>query len=222
VLLVAGTGVLAGATNAWQGVLQSILNPSGIGQRTAGWIGFANGLAGNLSSVAAGLVIARRFRRRLKACLVGALLVFFVAQLAFALALPCALLPKGMAPPLEGSLGSPVGLTTLLVIGGVAQGVTNPITYELAAELIYPVREGMSAGILVCILNGACLVVVLLRSSLSFAWMNVVECGVVGTVLLLILLVREEYRRPADHDSRCSGSAAGPSLEGNAAELTVE
>lgn len=29
------------------------------------------------------------------------------------------------------------------------QGLTSPLFYELAAELIYPVKEGMSAGILV-------------------------------------------------------------------------
>ena len=109
-------------------------------------------------------------------------------------------LPPPLPPPLPRS---ETALVTALTLAGVFQGLTSPLFYELSAELIFPVKEGMSAGILVLLLNASAMVVILCNNSLQGGSMNLIMSATVLSVGLLVgLFVREEYRRPQDGDVR--------------------
>ena len=90
-------------------------------------------------------------------------------------------------------------LVAALTLAGFCQGLTTSLFYELAAELLYPVREGMSAGILVLLLNASAGVLIFANSALPAADMNLIETATVGACLATVaLLVKEEYKRPQD------------------------
>ena len=109
---------------------------------------------------------------------------------------PCSLLPAGAAPPLPRSQA---GLLLSLVVAGFAQGLTTPLVYELAAELLYPVKEGMSAGILVLLLNASCALLIVGNDLLPPDAMNEIMTATAAACFIAVGLgVREEYRRPVD------------------------
>eukprot|EP00961_Rhodomonas_salina_P116344 1565757-Rhodomonas_salina.3 len=87
-------------------------------------------------------------------------------------------------------------LIAALTLAGFFQGVATPLAYELSAELIYPIQEGMSAGILVLMLNLSAFLMILLHSLLDKGYMNVIMTATIAAVLVNIIAVREEYKRP--------------------------
>ena len=195
VLLVVAAAVLAGVNSGWQGLLQLILAPAGIDQAKVGFIGFGNAAAGNMAAVLAGTIMDRCFKRKLKLGIVLGLLGTFITTLWFTLQLPCAWWGGGEQ---DGVLPrSEFTLVLALTLAGMFQGATSPLFYELAAELIYPVKEGMSAGILVLLLNVSAAIMIFIQNVLSGGTMNVIITGSTLFVLLLVLVcVRENYGRP--------------------------
>ena len=109
----------------------------------------------------------------------------------FALSLPSFFSEKNVLPRTEASL------TGYLVAAGFFQGITTPLFYELAAEIIYPIKEGMSAGIIVCILNATSLVVIAMNSFFTPKVMNAVMAFTIIGVLVAVFFVKEEYKRDA-------------------------
>merc|ERR1712151_1337424 len=88
-------------------------------------------------------------------------------------------------------------LAMALTMSGFFQGVTEPLCYELAAELMHPVKESTSAGILVFVLNTVAGFMIGANSLLTAASMNYIINGAVLVVLLSIAIgVDEVYRRP--------------------------
>ena len=86
-----------------------------------------------------------------------------------------------------------------VTLAGLFQGLTAPLFYELCAELTYPVTEGMSAGLLVLLLNASSGVLILLNDYLMADSMNVIMAATFAAVLIVVMVgVREEYRRPRD------------------------
>jgi len=95
-----------------------------------------------------------------------------------------------------------VSTQTLLVVAislnGVFKDACSPLFYELAAELIYPMKESMSAGIIVFLLNMSAGVMIFLDSYLDGGGMNYGMCGVLFIVILFVsAFVKEAYKRPS-------------------------
>jgi fucose permease len=92
---------------------------------------------------------------------------------------------------------APLIAVVLLFISGVSQGAVSPLIYELAAELLYPVSEGLSGGILVLILNGACFATIFLKDYLDANVMNfAMSCFIFVVTSIVFFGVKETYRRP--------------------------
>ncbi|GMH91537.1 hypothetical protein TrVE_jg5517 [Triparma verrucosa] len=192
-ILVVSTGILTGVYYGWQGLLQEILSPAGVSEDSVGWIGFSNSLAANLSCILAGRMVDLFFARRLKTAIVVGYAVFLMSLCVFTFSLPCFLFDD---PPFDMTNNVP-GLVGLLFISGMSQGAISPLIYELAAELLYPVSEGLSGGILVLILNGACFATIFLKDYLDANVMNfAMTCFIFVVTLVVLLFVKETYRRP--------------------------
>jgi len=188
-LLVSAAGLLAGASAGWQSLLQDII---GYDDTTVGWLGFANGLAGNLGAILIGFLSDKLFRFRFKAVILSLLLFELVVMVWFSMSLPMFTQDSGMLPHSIASIGIAIGLL------GLAQSATSPLFYELCAELTFPVPEGTSAGILALLWNTASFVIIFLSPVISSKCMNPIMTGCIVVVLLMVLAVKEVYKRPRD------------------------
>lgn len=192
IVLILAAGTLSGANSAWQGVLQSTLNPVGYSDHEVGWLGFANGLASAVFAIIGGFLMDRVFFRKMKACILVGVAGIFMTSVLFVVCVPNFLYD-------EAPLSTPLAMLTLLMaINGAATGITSPLFYELAAELLYPEREGVSAGTLVFVLNGVSTLVILVDMVLSYRYINFFYSIVIGAILLSIMFVKEEYKRPLE------------------------
>ena len=122
----------------------------------------------------------------------------------FTLQLP--VLSDGSAPLIAHTNATQATLTTASTLEGFFQGITMPLFYELAAELLFPLREGMSASLLVLLWNASAAVLILLNGYIPSADINLVMAATLAVVLLVIgACVKEEYRRPLNQGSRRPG-----------------
>ena len=198
VVLVGLAAILSGVACAWQALFQSVLAGKGgpLKQADVGWIGFGNALAGNVAAVLSGLVMDRWLGRRLKLGIMVGLMGGGLCTGWFALQLP--LLSFGRLLP--RSTGS---LIVAVTLEGFFYGLTSPLFYELGAELVYPVREGTSAGLLVLLLNLTSGLMIFLNNFLPGTVGNLIMTVAFFACLLCIALcVREEYKRPLDQPRR--------------------
>ena len=75
--------------------------------------------------------------------------------------------------------------------------MSTPLFYELSAEIIYPLKEGMSAGILVLLLNATSCITIFLNNVESGTSMNLIMTVTIGLVLVCVLcFIEEKYNRP--------------------------
>lgn len=197
VIVVFSSAILSGAMVGWQSVLQSILNPAGISSEEVGLLGFVNGLATNVAAVASGTLSDRYCVRRLKLGVVVGLIGVLAGVVWVTLSLPLFLVESVILERSDFTLFVGLGMI------GIFLGITGPLYYELTAELVYPVPEGMSLGVLVLVQNLAGLGVITLSSflddaapALNFALAIIVA----GVLMIVILFVKEEYKRPKDSD----------------------
>jgi len=184
VVLILVCAILSGVSDGWQGCFQS--NPVGIDNKAVGWIGFSNCVAGNVAAVVSGVIMDRVFRRRFKAAIV--------------LCLSCALISTMWftAQIQEWVVSTQTLLVVAISLNGVFKDACSPLFYELAAELIYPMKESMSAGIIVFLLNMSAGVMIFLDSYLDGGGMNYGMCGVLFIVILFVsAFVKEAYKRPS-------------------------
>ena len=135
-VLVIAFALLSGVSAGWQGLLESILSKTDA-EPDAGWIGFGNGVAENIGAVLAGLMLDSFFRQRLKLGIVVGLAGCCLSTVWFSLQLPCGFI-YGDSNPLPRSK---LTMILSLTLAGFFQGITSPLSYELSAELIYPIKE---------------------------------------------------------------------------------
>jgi sugar phosphate permease len=137
VVLAGGMG--QGVVSAWASVLEQGLSPLGYSQNECGWFGFLFTVAG----LPGGMLIAwiadrAAWRRRLKLL---TLMPLCMAILLFAW--------LSLSMPTFWSSTPPFPSSTIII--GIAMGTlgfflggSNPLFYEMCAELTYPVPEGTS------------------------------------------------------------------------------
>eukprot|EP00048_Salpingoeca_helianthica_P019895 m.246035 g.246035 ORF g.246035 m.246035 type:complete len:468 (-) comp40654_c0_seq1:22-1425(-) len=190
VILSALGGAQAGIASAWSGVLPQILAPPTYSSVFSGWCGCAYSIAGVIGNASAGLVGDKFFVGRLKILLV---LSYFFSALFFLLFALSTCNPY-TDPPLLPS--APALMVILLVAAGFFQSACDPLFYEMAAEISYPMPEGTSAGFIALLFNVATLVMLFVAPVIA---MNLVNTIMTLTMLLGGLgtwfLVKEAYHR---------------------------
>eukprot|EP00948_MAST-09A_sp_MAST-9A-sp1_P000026 g26.t1 len=193
IALCTAAAVLSGVSSGWQGVFQSTLAPAGISTNMIPWLGFGNSVAENIGAVLVASIIDIFFQRHLKAGLLFGLVGCFLATAWFMFQLPLSdtIHSTGLMPRSTGTILSAI------IASGLFQGATSPLFYELAAEIIYPLKEGASGSLIVLILNISSGIVILSNNVLSSGPINIVMTASVLLVLLVVLLgVTETYKRP--------------------------
>ncbi|XP_069113459.1 solute carrier family 49 member 4 homolog isoform X2 [Argopecten irradians] len=183
-LIAMAYAVPAGVYGVYGSVFDVILNPVGVPQSEAGWIGFYSTIAG----CASGLVIARFadiFMKQMKVFLIG---MFVLAAGSFVwLTLLCN----------QTIAFSTVQLYASSIMGGMFLNGAIPLFYELACEAAYPVSEGLAGGFMTWLNNlfGIMFLMALLIPGIGTAWMNFCLVGSVGLGLLVLFVFPEKYTR---------------------------
>jgi len=197
-LLVLIGGWQAGAFNAWSGMFAIILTPEGYSETLAGWLGFLTIVSGVGGGLLVGILGDSIFKRKFKLMLVT---LFFLCSLTlvwFTISLPSLISRHPLIRNNEGTI------ITSITLAGLFLGSTNPLFYELSAEMTYPVTEGSSAGILTLVNNLACVIVLGIGPFINVNWINtLVVISIIGCGILL-LPIKEEYRR-SDVDDNPKG-----------------
>lgn len=184
ILLCLANAIPNGVFGSWQAVLDVLLDPVGLNQNEAGWLGFYMTIAGCVS----GLFIGRFsdiFLRHTKFFLIlmngGAVLAYVWF----------ALMSSGIIPI------SKVQIYISTIIGGMLINGSLPLVFEMGSELAFPVSEGIVGGLLTCLINlsGIIFLLVLLIPDIGTSWMNWSLAGSVLLGFVLLFLFPARYRR---------------------------
>lgn len=184
ILLCLANAIPNGVFGSWQAVLDVLLDPVGLNQSEAGWLGFYMTVAGGIS----GLLVGRFsdiFLRNTKFFLIlmngGAVLAYVWFSL----------MSSGIIPI------SKVEIYISTIIGGMLINGSLPLVFEMGSELAFPVSEAVVGGLLTCLINlsGIIFLLVLLIPDIGTSWMNWSLAGSLLLGFVLFFLFPARYRR---------------------------
>ncbi|XP_052807938.1 solute carrier family 49 member 4-like [Mya arenaria] len=183
-LVVVACSTPAGILGVWQSVLNINLSSRGISQKTAGYLGFYQTVAGCIAGLLVGW-FSDMFMKRMRITLI---VLFTGASMATAW---FTLICEKIIPLNYPSLYISCILIGVFINGGI------PLFYEVACEASFPVGEGVAGGVLtlVNILVGVLFLAVLFAKNISYDWMNWVLLGSSMLALPLLLCFPERYNR---------------------------
>ncbi|CAG5131645.1 unnamed protein product [Candidula unifasciata] len=180
--------VPAGVYEAWQVILDVILDDKGVSQQTAGWLDFYATVGGCVS----GLLVCRFadfFTRQMKLFLLVFYFFAAVSILWFTLVV-FDILPFDR-----------VSMYAAIIIGGVFLDGGGPLFFELTIEVSYPVGEGVTSGFtqMLCAAAGIVFLSVVQVESLGKEWINWYFFGCVAMAIPPLFFISTTFGR-ADLD----------------------
>ncbi len=184
-------GVQAGVSSAWSGVLPQMLPSARFSSVFIGWLGFAFSIGGVLGNAGAGIVADIWFAQRYKRFLIW---VFLLSAACFAL------FTFSLDNPFMKPAPIPSSQTSIMLIGtlaGVFQSACDPLFYELAAEISFPLDEGSSASLIAFLFNAATLVMLFVAPAISLTLFNTIMTATMLGCALGVCVSNESYRRRA-------------------------
>lgn len=188
-LIVLAAGLQAGVNSGWQGVLPQVFNNLHYSDTQGGWLGFGNSLANVIGGTLIGPVSDKFFRRRFKLLLIILYCCCVACFVWFTLSLPTPFTSAELIPT-----NYPV-LMVAISAAGFFQGMLGPVSYELIAELVYPVPEATSGGMMVLLFNASTLIFLFVSPEIDANWMNLIITGTMVASLVMVLFVVEKYNR---------------------------
>jgi hypothetical protein len=179
-----------GAFGVWAGALNTLLAPLNYSDLTIALLGFSSLISTILAGFLGGRLLDRPSQQRaLKKIAVGAMVLAVLVLLWWTLSLPSFFSSEPLLPASTPSLFVSV---TLL---GAILGAVLPLAYELAAETTYPVSEAVSAGVLSWLINLSAVLFLLIAPFVDVRFMNVYTLACAAASVLLLLPVKDEYKR---------------------------
>ena len=177
-------GVGLGSYGSWSSVLDIIVNPLGISQTKAGWLGFYGGVGGVFGGIIMGK-IANVFKRRMKLLLIGDMMLVAICFAWFTCQWS-GILPRSMPMLYIAAISG----TTLI-------SSSIPLFIEIACEASYPIAEGLTSGFLMMHINFAATVFLLvgLIPNIGTAWTNWWLMSVCVVVVPILMLYKVQYQR---------------------------
>ncbi|KAL9988621.1 hypothetical protein ACROYT_G003087 [Oculina patagonica] len=160
-LLLFINGVIVGVYTGLGTILDLNLSQFGIGEKTAGWLGFGASMAGIVAGISLS-ILADHISRHMKAI---QFVLLVSATVCFALfAFMCA----GIIPYCKAVL------FLTYILGGFFANGTIPLFFEMAVETAYPVAEGITSGFLMMSANFLLLVFYIfpLLPKFGLKWIN--------------------------------------------------
>ncbi len=169
---------------SWSALLNINLEPLGISQMSAGWLGFAMSIAGNFCALTAG-VFADRFKRKMK---LSILTLYSVALLSF---LTFVLMYIGVIP-----YSTPLIWTTT-ILSCVGVWAPSPLFFELACEICYPIPETIANMAITWFAEIPFVLTLAVQTipGIGVEWMTWAFLGSIIITLPILYPFKEEYSR---------------------------
>ncbi|CAF1121287.1 unnamed protein product [Rotaria sordida] len=194
VLLVIAGGLIGGTYATWISLFDVILTDDNYyTEKQSGWFGFTTSLA----EIIGGLILATiadmpRFHRSFKVFIIISFICYIIFVGWFNLSIKTLFYDKPVLPSSVVTIAFSVGLA------GFFQGAASPLTYEMLAEIMYPLPESLSASILVEFINITSLVLLFIAPN-RYQVVNFLILIIIGVCIILVSLTRFTYnRRDAD------------------------
>lgn len=183
-LLLFINGLTLGVYNGWVSILDLNLSQFGMGEKTAGWLGFGASMTG----IAAGIfltILADHVSRHMKAIQFVLLVGAAVSYALFTFM--CA----GIIPYCKAVL------FLTFILGGFFSNGSIPLFFEMAVETAYPVAEGITSGFLTISCNVLQLIFYIfpLLPKFGLKWINWCTFATYAACIPLLALWRERYYR---------------------------
>lgn len=185
-ILALGAGMIGESFNAWSGLLDMILGPVGYNPVQNGWLGFSATVGSMAGGLVVGWIADRYFQRRLKFLLVMILIACAASFAGFTFLLP--------SPLWAGQPPNFAFLLFLITVAGCCCGGIMPLAYEFMVELSFPLSETTTVAIPTLWGNIGAITLLSLPET-AHEYLNLIMTLVVFAALLLVLLVKEQYRR---------------------------
>ncbi len=169
---------------AWSSVFNVVLEPLGVTQDTAGWIGFVSTVAYNASGIICG-IFADILKKQMKLMVISLYLLALCAFSTFAL-MYVKIVPAYL--PL---------IYITICLGNIGLWAGAPILFELSCECTYPVAEGTTVGIMTWLDNipGLILLLIFMIPNIGSSWTNWTLVAGTAVSIPILLLFKEEFSR---------------------------
>ncbi len=169
---------------AWASVLNVVLEPLGVTQDTAGWIGFVSTVSYNVSGIICGIFVDI-LKKQMKLMVVSLYLLALFAFSAFAL-MYVKIVPAHLFL-----------IYITICLGDIGMWAGAPILFELSCECTYPVAEGTTVGSIIWLHNVPKLILLLIFMipSIGTSWMNWTLVAGTAVSIPILLLFKEEFSR---------------------------
>jgi len=188
-------GTIAGVSSGWSAMLVIIIVNLGYTQNQAQWIGLLNGLIGLVGALFIGK-LHDKFHH-FKVIMFVVYFIFFLAMAFFSLA---------TAGTLEKYFATPFWVILVITsIAGIAMSALYPLSYEVLAELSFPIPETVGSAMLSFLNNVLCLIFLFAGDTMSASLSNWTFTGVVGLGVITSLLLKEKYNRLILDDNTVAG-----------------
>ena len=184
-------GVQAGVSSAWSGVLPQMLPAPHFTPVYIGWLGFAFSIGGVLGNAGAGFVADIWFAQRYKRFLILVFLLSFCCFALFTLSLDNPFVTPAPVP------ATPSSIMIIGTLAGVFQSACDPLFYELAAEISFPLEEGTSASLIAFLFNAATLIMLFVAPVISLTLFNSIMAATMLVCALGVCFSKESYPRRA-------------------------
>lgn len=169
ILLVIIGGIAAGVNSGWGGLLSQVLEKSGKTQKFIGYSGFGTAITSTFGGIVIGVIADKYFPRHKKGLLISMFVFSAITFSVFTLMMPS---PFSQSEHIIAS--DNVSICVLLIVAALFQGATDPLFYEITAEVTYPLPEGISAGLIVLIYNASTLIMLLVAPHIDIKVVNTI------------------------------------------------
>ncbi len=194
-------GVQAGASSAWSGVLPQMLPSPRFSSVFIGWLGFAFSIGGVVGNAGAGVVADIWFVNRYKTFLIWVFMISAACFALFTLSLDNPFISPAPIP------SSPASIMIIGTMAGVFQSACDPLFYELAAEISFPLEEGTSASLIAFLFNAATLIMLFVAPAISLTLFNTIMTATMLICALGVCFSKESYPRRAAALARTNNMA---------------
>ena len=184
VLCIVGFTISTGVQCAWQGVMTLSFEPLGISDKECGNIG---ALLSFVSIIPALLIpmVMDKIRKQFKVALIAVLTVSTGCYIWLTLII-VKVIPFNW-----------IQLYVSTIIAGSSLSVLMPLYFEYAAEISYPVSEGVIGSLLSTMFNVSALIFFSLFfiKNIGSMWMNYLVCASSAFAILLLMFTKGQYKR---------------------------
>eukprot|EP01084_Bolivina_argentea_P247691 414372_1 len=198
-LLVISGGINFGITNGWIAIIQDIISPIGLTQKSIGFIGGFLMMTNAFGALFVGAIVDKFYRSELKKCILFLQFLHIIYFLLAFILLPNCLFDgrndTNIIIVINGYNETFIVVLMVCFLIGSNFGCLIPLYFELLAEVSYPVAETSSSNLLMCLSVPAMLGIMQI-GTVDVSYCTPIALMFTMIIFVIDLFVVEKYNRP--------------------------